>query len=100
MLDLNSIYGEPNSIVTPFLRSFMATFQVGIRNRGAKSSALHNLMVVAMDREQAAEVAQDIIEPYDMIVKDVTAPGEELYGLGAGIDADPITKANYDGMTL
>jgi len=53
-----------------------------------------------MDREQAAEVAQDIIEPYDMIVKDVTAPGEELYGLGAGIDADPITKANYDGMSL
>ena len=78
----------------------MGTFQVGIRNRTAKSSALHNLMVVAMDREQAAEVAQDIIEPYDMIVKDVTAPGEELYGLGAGIDADPITKANYDGMSL
>jgi len=59
MLDLNSIYGEPNSIVTPFLRSFMGTFQVGIRNRGAKSSALHNLMVVALDREQAAEVAQN-----------------------------------------
>jgi len=95
MLDLNSIYGEPNSIVTPFLRSFMGTFQVGIRNRGAKSSALHNLMVVAMDREQAAEVAQDIIEPYDMIVKDVTSPGEELYGLGAGIDADPINQKRY-----
>ena len=73
----------------------MGTFQVGIRNRGAKSSALHNLMVVALDREQAAEVAQDIIEPYDMIVKSVTEPGSELYGLGAGIDADSINQKRY-----
>jgi hypothetical protein len=35
-----------------------------------------------------------------MIVKDVIAPGDEMYGLAAGIDADPIAKANYDGMSL
>ena len=30
-----------------------------------------------------------------MIVKSVTEPGSELYGLGAGIDADPINQKRY-----
>ena len=74
----------------------MNTYQVGIRNREAKSSALHNMMVVAVDSDRAAVIAQDIIDPYDMVVKSVTSPGDEAYGLGAGIDADPINKTFYD----
>ena len=95
MLHLNSTYGEPNSIVTPFLRSFMNKYQVGIRNREAKSSALHNLTVIAFDAAQAVDIARDVIEPYDMIPLDVSSPGEDTYGLGYGIDADPINQKRY-----
>ena len=43
MLDLTTTFSKPKSIVTPFLRSFMGTFQVGIRNAIADSSAVHNM---------------------------------------------------------
>jgi len=99
MIDLNKTYARPVEI-SSYLRSFMSTFQVGIRNREAKSSALHSMMVTALDSDRAVEVAQDLINPYDMIVKSVTAPGDEAYGLALGIDADPIAVANYDGYTL
>ena len=95
MLDLNSTYGEPNSIVTPFLRSFMNKYQVGIRNREANSSALHNLTGMAFDSDQAVDIAREVIEPYDMIVKDVIRPGDELYGEPYGADADPINQKRY-----
>ena len=99
MIDLTKTYSN-TATISPYLRTFLQTFQVGIRNREAKSSALHNIMVTALDASRAADIAYTIIEPYDMIVKDVIAPGDEMYGLAAGIDADPITKANYDGMSL
>ena len=73
----------------------MNKYQVGIRNREANSSALHNLTVMAFDSDQAVDIAREVIEPYDMIVKDVIRPGEDLYGLGYGIDADPINQKRY-----
>jgi len=36
-----------------------------------------------------------VIEPYDMIVKDVIRPGDELYGEPYGADADPINQKRY-----
>jgi hypothetical protein len=92
MLNLNEVYGEPGSIVTPFLRSFMSTYQVGIRNREANSSALHNLYVKAFGVEEAADIATKIVKPYDMIVKDVIRPGDEIYGVDESSigDADPL----------
>ena len=96
MLNLSRTYIRNDVDVSPYLRSFMNTYQVGIRNREAKSSALHKMVVVAVDSDRAAVIAQDIIDPYDMVVKSVTSPGDEAYGLGAGIDADPINKTFYD----
>jgi hypothetical protein len=90
MLDLNEVYGEPRSITLPYLRSFMNTYQVGIRNREANSSALRNMFVKAFSVEHADEIARKIIAPYDMIVKDVIRPGSELYGESDGPDADPL----------
>tara|TARA_B100000678_G_C18030679_1_gene430582 strand:- start:74 stop:391 length:318 start_codon:yes stop_codon:yes gene_type:complete len=90
MLDLNEVYGEPRSITLPFLRSFMSTYQVGIRNRVANSSALHNMFVKAFSVEHADEIARKLIKPYDMIVKDVIRPGSEIYGEPEGADADPL----------
>ena len=90
MLDLNEVYGEPRSITLPYLRSFMNTYQVGIRNREANSSALRNMFVKAFDIEHADAIARKIIAPYDMIVKDVIRPGSELYGESDGPDADPL----------
>ena len=90
MLDLNEVYGEPRSITLPYLRSFMQTFQVGIRNREANSSALRNMFVKAFSIEHADAIAREIIAPYDMIVKDVIRPGSEIYGEGDGYDADPL----------
>jgi len=90
MLDLKSIYGRPNTVVLPFLRSFMNTFQVGIRNREANSSALHNIFVKAFDVEDAFAIADEVVKPYDMIVKDVIRPGHEIYGLDESTDADPL----------
>jgi len=96
MLDLSRTYIRNDQPITPFLRSFMNTYQIGIRNREAKSGALHSMMVVAIDEARAKVIAQDIIDPYDMLVKSVTAPGDEAYGLGTGVDADPINKTFYD----
>ncbi len=96
MLDLSRTYIRNDAPITPYLRSFMNTYQIGIRNREAKSGALHNMMVVAIDAARAKIIAQDIIDPYDMLVKSVTAPGDEAYGLGTGVDADPINKTFYD----
>jgi len=96
MLDLSRTYIRNDQPITPFLRSFMNTYQIGIRNREAKSGALHSMMVVAIDEARAKVIAQDIIDPYDMLVKTVTAPGDEAYGLGTGVDADPINKTFYD----
>jgi hypothetical protein len=90
MLDLTTSFSAPGSITTPYLRSFMQTFQVGIRNREANSSALHNMFVKAFDIESADEIARGLIAPYDMIVKDVIRPGSELYGEPEGADADPL----------
>ena len=88
MLDLNEVYGEPRSITLPFLRSFMNTYQVGIRNREANSSAVRNMFVKAFSVEHAGEIAEGIVKPYDMIVKDVISPGSELYGDDNSTDAD------------
>ena len=90
MLDLTTSFSAPGSITTPYLRSFMSTFQVGIRNRVANSSALRNMFVKAFDVEQAAGIASLLIKPYDMIVKDVIRPGHEIYGEDDGYDADPL----------
>ena len=89
MLDLSTTFSAPGSITTPYLRSFMSTFCVGIRNREANSSSLHNMFVKAFDVEQAAGIASLLIKPYDMIVKDVIRPGHEVYGLAEG-DPDPL----------
>ena len=90
MLDLNEVYGEPRSITLPYLRSFMQTFQVGIRNRVANSSALRNMFVKAFSIEHADAIAREIIAPYDMIVKDVIRPGSDIYGEEDISDADPL----------
>lgn len=92
MLDLTTTFSRPRSIVGPFLRSFMPTFQVGIRNRVANSSALHNMFVKAFSVEDAMDIADKIVKPYDMIVKDVIRPGHELYGEVDISDADPLPK--------
>ena len=91
MLDLNTTFSAPGSITTPYLRSFMSTFCVGIRNRVANSSSIHNMYVKAMDRDEAVGIASLLIKPYDMIVKDVIVPGEELYGICEG-GADPLPE--------
>ena len=96
MLDLKSIYGRPNTVVLPFLRSFMNTFQVGIRNREANSSALHNIFVKAFDVDEAFDIATKVVKPYDMIVKDVIRPGHEIYGLDESADADPLRLFKND----
>ena len=90
MLDLTTTFSRPRSIVGPFLRSFMPTFQVGIRNRVANSSALHNMFVKAFSVEDAMDIADELVKPYDMIVKDVIRPGSEIYGEPEGADADPL----------
>ena len=90
MLDLTTTFSAPGSVVTPLLRSFMSTFQVGIRNREANSSALRNMYVKAFDSEQAMGIASLLIAPYDMIVKDVLRNGEDGYGIEDISDADPL----------
>jgi len=90
MLDLTTSFSAPGSVTTPYLRSFMQTFQVGIRNREANSSAVRNMFVKAFDIEDAAGIASLLIRPYDMIVKDVIRPGSEIYGEEDGYDADPL----------
>jgi len=68
----------------------MKTFCVGIRNREAVSSACRNMYVKALSSESAAGIATLLIEPYDMIVKFVDAPGSEGYGIEDISDADPL----------
>jgi len=89
MLDLNTTFSAPGSITTPYMRSFMSTFCVGIRNRLANSSSVHNMYVKAFSSEEAIGIASLLIKPYDMIVKSVVAPGDEIYGLDEG-DPDPL----------
>ena len=91
MLDLSTTFSKPGSITTPYLRSFMSTFCVGIRNREAISSACRNMYVKAFGSEEAMGIASLLIKPYDMIVKDVIVPGEELYGICEG-GADPLPE--------
>jgi len=38
------------------------------------------------------DIADKIVRPYDMIVKDVIRPGHELYGDVEDNDADPLPK--------
>ena len=91
MLDLNEVYGEPNTITLPYLRSFMSTYEVGIRNREANSSSLRTMYVKAFSVDHADEIARGLIAPYDMIVKCVITPGSDIYGLDEGSeDADPL----------
>ena len=90
MLDLSTTFSAPGSITTPYLRSFMSTFCVGIRNREANSSACRNMFVKAFDSEEAMGIASLLVKPYDMIVKFVDAPGSEAYGEEDISDADPL----------
>ena len=90
MLDLSTTFYAPGEVTSPLLRSFMSTFQVGIRNREANSSALRNMYVKAFDSEQAMGIASLLIAPYDMIVKDVLRNGEDGYGIEDISDADPL----------
>lgn len=96
MLDLNTSFSAPGSITTPYLRSFMSTFMVGIRNRVANSSSVRNMYVKAFDRDEALGIASLLIRPYDMIVKDVVAPGDEIYGEDCSADADPLPILKSD----
>lgn len=80
MLDNNLVYGEPRSIVTPFLRSFMSTYMIGIRKRIADKSDLSFVYVKAFDSDHAYDVANKIVRERDWIVKSVDRPGDELYG--------------------
>lgn len=82
MLDLTTTFSKPNSIVTPYLRSFMNTYMVGIRNTFADSSALHNMYVKAFDADEAYDTVTEAIKSHDMLVKNVVRPGDEDYGLG------------------
>jgi len=86
ILDLTEIYSKPG---TSFLNSFKNTFMVGIRNREANSSSVHNMYVRAFDVEDALAIADEVVKPFDMIVKDVIRPGDEIFGLVEG-DADPL----------
>jgi hypothetical protein len=79
MLDNNLVYGEPRSIVTPFMRSFLSTYMVSIRE--LDHSKVSFVYVKAMSNDHAYDVAKQIVEPKGYIVKDVTNPGDELYGL-------------------
>jgi len=100
MLDLSTSFSAPGSITTPFLRSFMSTFCVGIRNREANSSSLHNMFVKAFDVEEAAGIASLLIKPYDMIVKDVIRPGHEIYGIVEGDpDSLPVMESAFFSTT-
>jgi len=79
MLDNNLVYGEPRTVVTPLLRSFMSTYMVGIRKRIADKSDLSYVYVKALSSDHAFEVADKIVREKDWIVKSIDNPGEELY---------------------
>jgi hypothetical protein len=95
MLDTNIVYGEPRSIVTAGLRSFMGTYMIGIRKRRANLSDCSFVYVKAMSKEHAFEVANKVVGEKDWIVKSVEAPGEELYGLTEGAIGAPYFGGKY-----
>ena len=90
MLDLTTTFSAPGSITTPYMRSFMNTFCVGIRNREAISSACRNMYVKALDSEEAMGIASLLVKPYDTKNMFVDAPGSETYGEEDISDADPL----------
>jgi len=50
------------------------------------------MFVKAFSVDDAMDIADKIVRPYDMIVKDVIRPGHELYGEDEANDADPLPK--------
>lgn len=95
MLDLNTTFSAHGTqFVTPMLRSFMSTFQVGIRNRDAVSPVSRNMYVKAFGSEEAVGIASLLIKPYDMVVTGVMSAGSEGYGEEDVSDADPIRHKN------
>ena len=91
MLDLNTTFSAHGTqFVTPMLRSFMSTFQVGIRNRDAVSPVSRNMYVKAFGSEEAVGIASLLIKPYDMVVTGVMSAGSEGYGEEDISDADPL----------
>lgn len=96
MLDLNTTFSAPGSVVTPMLRSFMSTFQVGIRNRDAVSPVSRNMYVKAFGSEEAVGIASLLIKPYDMVVTGVMSAGSEGYGEEDISDADPLPMLKSD----
>ena len=95
MLDNNLVYGEPRSIVTPLLRSFMSTYMIGIRMRVADKSDLSFVYVKALSSDHAYTVAKMIVEPKGYIVKSVDRPGDELYGNEEGGMSAPYFGGKY-----
>jgi len=95
MLDNNLVYGEPRTVVTPLLRSFMSTYMVGIRKRIADKSDLSYVYVKALSNDHAYEVASKIVSEKDWIVKSIDNPGEELYGLTEGARGAPYFGGKY-----
>ena len=83
MLDNNLVYGEPRSIVTPMLRSFMSTYMIRIRKLDEHEDVSY-VYVKALSNDHAYTVAKMIVEPKGYIVKSVIEPGDELYGLTSG----------------
>lgn len=80
MLDNNLVYGEPRSIVTPLLRSFMSTYMIRIRKLDVHNADSY-VYVKALSNDHAYTVAKMIVEPEGYIVSGVVDPGDELYGL-------------------
>jgi len=80
MLEANLEYGEVRSPVTPFLKSFMSTYCVGIRKRIADKSDLSFVYIKALSEDQAFAEADKIVRKKDWIVKSIDKPGSELYG--------------------
>jgi hypothetical protein len=81
LLDNKIVYGEPRSVVMPGLRSFMKTYQIGVRKREANCSHVENYFVKALSVDHAFEVGNMIVGKKGYIVKDVISPGDELYGV-------------------
>ena len=83
MLDNSLVYGEPRSVVTPFLKSFLSTYMIRIRKLD-EHEYVSFVYVTALSNDHAYEVAKAVVEPEGYIVKTVIEPGDELYGLTSG----------------
>ena len=83
MLDNSLVYGEPRSVVTPFLKSFLSTYMIRIRKLDEHEDVSF-VYVKALSNDHAYEVAKAVVEPEGYIVKTVIEPGDELYGLTSG----------------